>query len=614
MRFSDNVELTAANMAGDDILAGTDVSVNADKKFALSGLADWFLNRFTGLSLAGSNQSVKSAVDSLKAAVGSPLVASTAAAMTDTTKVYVYTGSETGYTNGNWYYYSGSAWVSGGVYNAVAVATDTTLSVSGVPADAAAVGRLKEGVVNKINSVKNIVALEADAYTTAMLENKVLSAAGVVTNASGTSYKVTDYIPVEEGWCVSYKYSRARWGNQNWAFYDADKNVVSTYGKSSSATSVEYCIKLIVPFGAKYFVLARDENGISNEPDSDIAIIKKYCESIDKMPKSAVMQYADGSMTETALSATNSSGKLIGSAGLLTNTSSADYRVSVVTVTDGDVVNVRNCQARYSNKMYAFYDASDLPINVLERSDNNAHDYIMLEVPFGAVKLAVSGYQSYATVSKVTKLTVASSAWADKKWACMGDSITDADNARATKRYFDYIQDETGISVVNLGKSGTGYMKAYNSNLPFYQRVDTIPLDSDVITIFGSGNDCSLTLGNVTDTGTDTVCGCINNTIDGIRARIVGANIGIISPTPWEQYPTYTTNSMGAYCDALGQICKLKGVPFLDLYRCSNMLPWEQAFREAFYTHDDGNGTHPDENGHRFFAPHIKAFLETLLM
>ena len=48
---------------------------------------------------------------------GSPLMASTVAGMTQTNRIYVYTGSETGYTAGNWYYYDGSAWVSGGVYN-----------------------------------------------------------------------------------------------------------------------------------------------------------------------------------------------------------------------------------------------------------------------------------------------------------------------------------------------------------------------------------------------------------------------------------------------------------------------------------------------------------------
>lgn len=72
--------------------------------------------------------------------VGSPTVAATAAAMADTSRVYVYTGSESGYTAGNWYYYDGSAWVSGGVYNATAVQTDTTLTVAGAAADAKATG------------------------------------------------------------------------------------------------------------------------------------------------------------------------------------------------------------------------------------------------------------------------------------------------------------------------------------------------------------------------------------------------------------------------------------------------------------------------------------------
>ncbi len=86
-------------------------------------------------------------VVALQAAVGSPLLAATAAAMTDTDKIYVYTGSETGYTAGNWYYHNGTAWVSGGVYNSVAVATDTELVVSGMAADAKAAGdALKKAV------------------------------------------------------------------------------------------------------------------------------------------------------------------------------------------------------------------------------------------------------------------------------------------------------------------------------------------------------------------------------------------------------------------------------------------------------------------------------------
>ena len=90
-----------------------------------------------------------------RAGIGSPLVAATAADMTDTSKIYVYTGSETGYTAGNWYYYNGSAWTSGGIYNSAAVNVDTTLTVAGAAADAKVVGdkfdEVEAELVNKAN-------------------------------------------------------------------------------------------------------------------------------------------------------------------------------------------------------------------------------------------------------------------------------------------------------------------------------------------------------------------------------------------------------------------------------------------------------------------------------
>ena len=90
--------------------------------------------------LSGSIDALDERVAQAEAAVGAPMVASTVAGMTDHTKVYVYTGSETGYTSGNWYYWNGSAWTSGGVYNAVAVDTDKTLSVANKAADGKKVG------------------------------------------------------------------------------------------------------------------------------------------------------------------------------------------------------------------------------------------------------------------------------------------------------------------------------------------------------------------------------------------------------------------------------------------------------------------------------------------
>lgn len=82
---------------------------------------------------------------------GAPLTASTSSAMTDTSRVYVYTGTTGGgFTNGHWYYYNGSAWTDGGTYNSAAVQTDATLTLEGVPADAKATGELKTVIDDKL--------------------------------------------------------------------------------------------------------------------------------------------------------------------------------------------------------------------------------------------------------------------------------------------------------------------------------------------------------------------------------------------------------------------------------------------------------------------------------
>lgn len=83
--------------------------------------------------------------------VGAPLVAEYYDDMVDPQRVYVYTGNETGYTYGNWYYWNGSAFVSGGVYNSIAFNTDSTMTKEGSAADAKAVG---DALLEKIDGAR----------------------------------------------------------------------------------------------------------------------------------------------------------------------------------------------------------------------------------------------------------------------------------------------------------------------------------------------------------------------------------------------------------------------------------------------------------------------------
>lgn len=123
-----------------------------------------------------------------KTAVGSPLVATTAAGMTDTTKVYVYVGSESGYVNGDWYYYDGTAWQDGGVYNSAAVETDTTLSEAGVPADAKATG-------DEIGELKGAISATPKTSTVVWRQGSIVGTNGTDDTTQSARISTVDYIP-----------------------------------------------------------------------------------------------------------------------------------------------------------------------------------------------------------------------------------------------------------------------------------------------------------------------------------------------------------------------------------------------------------------------------------
>ena len=155
-------------------------------------------NMESGISAAAATaEEIKATVETW---VGSPLVASTKSAMTDTSKIYVYTGSETGMTAGNWYYYNGSAWTSGGVYNSVAVETDTTLSIAGKAADAAAVGVVKTVNYDSLARfnptwTRNGLNVTTGGLTTATnrIASDILSVPIRITPADGYSFILLQY-------------------------------------------------------------------------------------------------------------------------------------------------------------------------------------------------------------------------------------------------------------------------------------------------------------------------------------------------------------------------------------------------------------------------------------
>lgn len=171
-------------------------------------------------------------------AVGSPLVATLASQMTDTSKVYVYAGSETGMTNGDWYYYNGTDWVSGGVYNAVAIVTDPTLTQSGVPADAKATGDELTDLKSAIDySITTDVSLYSryDHQGYSITLNISIGSTVNTTPVSTQGYKYLIY-PCKAG-DVFTVYGKSGAAPKLWGLTDENYVLLSVFSGSTTITA-----------------------------------------------------------------------------------------------------------------------------------------------------------------------------------------------------------------------------------------------------------------------------------------------------------------------------------------------------------------------------------------
>ena len=316
-------------------------------------------------------------------------------------------------------------------------------------------------------------------------------------------------------------------------------------------------------------------------------------------------------------SVTFNDGYILKNNGDLTSYGTLTWRVSdLIDISDYSVIKVE-ASTGWANSYYALYDADKRYITSEVAPNSNTTDYSGTVYTNGAKYIRISQVSTHNGGLGTLIGVRGTKKWNNKKWVCIGDSLT-AVNSATTKHYFDYVSDETGITAVNYGADGTGYANP-NTTQNFLDRMALIPTDGDVYTIFGSFNDYqysrdnNIPIGEPTDTGTTTLCGYINGTLDALFTRIPLANVGIVAPCPWillNQGNEFANN----YCNALKAICARRSIPFLDLFECSGLRPWDATFRSLAYTKDNSGGVHPDETGHAILAPRFKAFLETLLM
>lgn len=182
---------------------------------------------------------------------GSPSPVATVAEMTDESAVYLYTGSESGYTAGNWYYYDGSAWTSGGTYGGAV--TDTTLSISGKPADAKAVGdalALKADTAD-INALENDVTSIEEALFKTIDHNKSVTVPVAVGDYKNTADLLAIDIPAGQAFTIRLSTDATHGNLTIYANYSDNTYSALTYNATFDTDLTYTKDKEIVLFGVQ---------------------------------------------------------------------------------------------------------------------------------------------------------------------------------------------------------------------------------------------------------------------------------------------------------------------------------------------------------------------------
>ena len=199
-----------------------------------------------------------------KTDIGAPLKASTVAGMTNHDRIYIYTGSETGYTSGHWYYYDDGSWVDGGAYNSVAVETDTTLSISDMAADAKVTGDEITDLKSALSSFYNQSAVD---YTSINSVPYNITSNGNWAEASGTSQQSSKIIEIPDS-----VYQIGVTPNANGAIISFLRSISSMGHANAVDFSTVYSSRITLPAGSQ-------ETYIYNVPSDAVYFCASYLKS-----------------------------------------------------------------------------------------------------------------------------------------------------------------------------------------------------------------------------------------------------------------------------------------------------------------------------------------------
>ena len=206
---------------------------------------------------------------------------------------------------------------------------------------------------------------------------------------------------------------------------------------------------------------------------------------------------------------------------------------------------------------------------------------------------------NYPSSSSGGSTSGVSSILQNMKWCVIGDSISDVGVGRTNKWYQEFIADRVGCTLVDWNGDGTGYIKSFNRQEGLINRINEIPEDSNVITIFLGTNDTA-TLGTLGATDTTTFYGAVEYCIKTIKEKYPLIPLGVMTPLPCA-----SKNNL-SYSKAIKEVCEKYYVPVLDLNKICNINLSSPLYKLNYMP----DGLHPNDNLHRDISYRVQSWLE----
>lgn len=562
---------------------------------------------------------------------GSPLVANSVSDMTDINRVYVNT------IDGHWYYYNGSTWIDGGVYQAIEIENNS-------------ISRKK---INFLFS-DEMQLFNKDSAT----PNKYVSSVdgNILTPSDEGMYWASDYIEIEPS--TPYVTSDLR---QQIAFYDNNKQFIKGINRGQT---YEGNTPFISPANAKYFRTTVKNNiydfvvnkgGIINSYTPFFKLLEdinyfdnryigyKNTENILN-PKKVLKNYYD-----------NDEGNVIPTIGssnyCLTDFLPIAYKEYISSNFRIFQVGEYNSNFNFLNKKYLSdveaykytptnEDTKYIRIVFRITDDFNLYTTTLLKGNIDNVKILPNVIPNIIqksifkemlnddAVEYLINLSVSNSRiLKNKKISFLGDSITYGyngakSNTRVDLPYPEIIKNNTGCISTNLGINGStiggtgeiieGIRNGYE---PMNIRISNVSSNADYLVIFGGTNDffssdAQVTLGTIKDEDNSTFYGGLKKMFEYYYNNFLNTKIGYILPL--KRSMMNTKNKFGYelkdYINAIMEVCNMYSIPYLNLFDEGQCYPLNSIWKNRNLP----DGLHPNQEFYYVLADKIQHFIEKL--